>query len=153
MKNDIQLKSELYQQCLEYLNSRQEVIEKTIEDLQESLFSETKSSAGDKHETNRAMIQLEREKAGNQLLEIQKTNQLLSKIDINKSNKMVSLGSLVYTSSSNYFIAISAGELRIDHEIFYAISPSTPIGKLLIGKNEGDKITFREESFVITKTL
>ena len=39
-------------------------MKKSILELQQSLDSETKSSAGDKHETGRAMLQIDLEKAG-----------------------------------------------------------------------------------------
>jgi len=117
------------------------------------MTSETKSSAGDKHETGRAMLQLEREKAGNQLAEIQKVKDVLSRIDVTKSSKQVRLGSLVYTSQANYFIAVSAGEINIDSTIYYAISPSTPIANLLLSKSVGDKVIFRDNTIIIKQIL
>lgn len=153
MKSELKIKELLYAECLKSIQQRFKAIKHTIEEIQRSLTSETKSSAGDKHETGRAMLQLEREKAGNQLAEIQKTKELLSKIDVFKSSKKVSLGSLVYTSNANYFIAISAGELTIENNTFYAISSNTPIGKLLMSKSVGDAIQFREQRFKIEKVI
>ena len=146
-------KQQLYNQCLEFVDNRLQTIENTIQEIQISLTSETKSSAGDKHETGRAMLQLEREKAGNQLAEIQKTKELLSKVNISNTFKTIGLGSVVYTSKSNYYIAISAGELKVNNDIFYAISSNTPIGQLLMGKNVGDIIKFREQEFKIKTVL
>ncbi|MEP5338986.1 MAG: 3-oxoacyl-ACP synthase [Algibacter sp.] len=149
MEKQLKIKEALFNACSESIEHRFQVIKHTIDEIQMSLTSETKSSAGDKHETGRAMLQLEREKAGNQLSEIQKTKELLSKIDIYKSTEKVSLGSVVYTSKANYFIAISRGELTVENEKFYAISSNTPIGKLLMSKTVRDSITFREQEFVI----
>ncbi|WP_303316715.1 3-oxoacyl-ACP synthase [Flavivirga abyssicola] len=151
MENALKIKEDLYLQCLDIINGRLQTVQNTINEIQVSLTSETKSSAGDKHETGRAMLQLEREKAGNQLAEIQKIKEILFKIDVSKTLKVVGLGSVVYTSQANYFIAISAGELTIDGVQFYAISPSTPIGALLIGKSVDDTIVFREQKFKIIK--
>ncbi|UKM65450.2 GreA/GreB family elongation factor [Flavobacteriaceae bacterium GSB9] len=137
------IKEQLYRQCLAYTEMRFETINNTISEIQESMLSETKSSAGDKHETGRAMLQLEREKAGSQLAEIEKTKQNLSKINIENSVKSIGLGSVVFTTQFNYFIAISAGELTVEDQTFYAISANTPIGKLLIGKSVGDVVNFR----------
>ncbi|HLV14560.1 MAG TPA: hypothetical protein VKY41_05220 [Xanthomarina sp.] len=153
MENNLELKQQLYLQCKEFSNNRFNSIQKTIEEIQESLTSETKSSAGDKHETGRAMLQLEREKAGNQLAEIKKILEILSKIDISKTSDTVCMGSLVLTTSSNYFISISAGELQFSGQVFYAISPITPIGKLLLGKQIGASIRFREQEFKIIDIL
>lgn len=144
-------KQHLYNQCLKFVEHRLQTIQNTIQDIQNSLQSETKSSAGDKHETGRAMLQLEREKAGHQLAEIQKLKEVLTKINVEKTSKVIGLGTLAYTSSFNYFIAISAGELTCDDEHFFAVSPSTPIAQLLLSKQVGDKITFRSSTFTITK--
>ena len=147
------IKENLYNQCVAFVETRFQTIQNTINEIQIALTSETKSSAGDKHETGRAMLQLEREKAGNQLAEIQKIKEALFKINIENTSKTISLGSVVYTPKSNYFIAISAGELMVKNEVFYAISPNTPIGKLLIGKTINDKIKFREQEFIVKNLL
>ena len=146
MKN---IKQQLYNQCFEFIENRLLTVQNTINEIQQSLTSETKSSAGDKHETGRAMLQLEREKAGNQLAEIVKVKEAHSKISIEKTSQTIGLGSVVYTTKSNYYIAISAGELTFDGNKFYAISANTPIGKLLLGKTVNDAIVFRESSFKV----
>lgn len=153
MKKMIELKQDLYNQCQEFIDNRLKAVQQTIGEIQESLTSETKSSAGDKHETGRAMLQLEREKAGQQLSEIQKINQLLSKIDITYTSEIIGLGTVVLTTTSNYFIAISAGELKANRESYYAISANTPIAKLLLGKTTGDQIQFRDQNFKIIKVI
>ncbi|MDB2463030.1 GreA/GreB family elongation factor [Algibacter sp.] len=153
MKENSKTKELLYSKCLEFIETRFQTVQNTIKDIQNSLQSETKSSAGDKHETGRAMLQLEREKAGNQLAEIQKIREAFSKIDISKTSENITLGSLVYTTKANYFITISAGELRVEDILFYAISPSTPIAKLLLSKTVGDDVKFRDTSFKIIKIL
>lgn len=148
-KNNLELKQQLYTLCQDFVENRRKTIQNTINEIQESLTSETKSSAGDKHETGRAMLQLEREKAGHQLAEVEKLTESLSKIDNRFSSEIVGLGSIVFTNQSNYFIAISAGQLEVDSQSFFAISPSTPIGLLLMGKTIGDGVVFREQKFMI----
>lgn len=149
MTLSLKTKEGLYLQCLNFVENRFQTIQYTINEIQESLTSETKSSAGDKHETGRAMLQLEREKAGQQLAEIENVKNALAQINIEKTSETVILGSLVYTSQFNYFIAISAGLITVDYEIFYAISPQTLIGQLLLGKRTGDSFIFREQVIVI----
>jgi len=147
------IKLELYNLCLEFVDNRFQTIQNTIKEIQESLLSETKSSAGDKHETGRAMLQLEREKSGNQLAEIQKLKAVLNKVNPEAKHQKIALGSVVCTTQSNYFIAISAGEIGLNTEKFYAISQATPIAKLLISKTVGDQIVFRNTTFRITEIL
>nr|WP_321248302.1 3-oxoacyl-ACP synthase [uncultured Psychroserpens sp.] len=143
------IKQDLYNQCLSFVDNRLQTIKNTISEIQESLTSETKSSAGDKHETGRAMLHIEREKAGQQLAEIQKINQIFSKIDVSETSETVVLGSVVFTTQANYFVAVSAGEISVASDKFYAISAITPIAQLLLGKKCGDDIQFRDQVFKI----
>lgn len=135
-------KEKLYLECRNFLNSRLAVVTNRIEGIQESLQSETKSSAGDKHETGRAMLQLEREKAGNQLKDIQVQLETFLKVNIHSKSDAVSLGSLVKTNAANYFIAISVGKISVENKVYFAISPSSPIGKLLLGKRVNEAFYF-----------
>ncbi|MCR8667308.1 3-oxoacyl-ACP synthase [Aestuariibaculum sp. M13] len=149
----MEIKQALYEQCAVLVSNRLETVKKQIAQIQESLSSETKSTAGDKHETGRAMLQLEREKAGQQLAEINKIKEVLSRIDVKIASKKVGLGSVVFTSQANYFVAVSLGELKVNDVAFYAISPSTPIGQLILGKGVLDAIDFRGNSFKILDIL
>ncbi|GAA4305564.1 GreA/GreB family elongation factor [Aestuariibaculum suncheonense] len=152
-KSNLEIKQALYKQCEVSVSNRFDTIQKHIAQIQESLTSETKSTAGDKHETGRAMLQLEREKAGQQLAEINKTKEVLSKVDVKTTSKKVRLGTVVFTSQVNYFIAVSLGELKVDDVVFFAISPGTPIGKLLLGKEIGDDVYFRGQAFRILNII
>ena len=147
------IKQQLFEACQDYVKERENTVQEIISSNQKALHSETKSSAGDKHETGRAMLQLEREKAGNQLSEIVKVKEALSKISVENTSQTIGLGSVVYTTKANYYIAISAGELIIGKDKFYAISPNTPIGKLLISKTIGDAVSFRELSFEVNQVI
>ncbi len=145
------LKKELYNQCEAFVNKRLQTVEEVIFSNQKALQSETKSSAGDKHETGRAMLQLEMEKAGQQLAGITKMKEILAKIDISKTATNAHLGSIVFTDKLNYFLSISAGKLKALDKEFFAISISSPIGKLLLGKQENTSINFNKINFKILK--
>lgn len=142
-------KESLYNLCKNYVDNRLETVENIISSNQKALQSETKSSAGDKHETGRAMLQLEMEKAGQQLAGISKMRLILAKIDLLNTSKNVHLGSIVYTNKATYFLSISAGQLKVANKPFFAISLSSPIGKLLLGKQENDEVVFNGQSFKI----
>ena len=146
------LKETLISKCYEFASERKSHIDFQMKEIKEALFEEIKSSVGDKHETGRAMLQLEREKVGNQFYEVEDMFETLNKIDILAPSLVVHLGSIVHTTQANYFIAISAGKLEVEDQAFYAISSNTPIGKLLMAKPEGEEIKFRDQRFRIEKT-
>ena len=52
------------------LEKRSNIIQATFDDLKDALYSSSKITVGDKHETSRAMIQLEQEKLSQQLVNI-----------------------------------------------------------------------------------
>jgi len=147
--NKEEVKKELYDQCKEWIAKRRSKVEHIIADIRVSLEDETKSSAGDKHETGRAMLQIKREQTGEQLKEVGKTEKSLSKVDINIQSDTIRLGSVAHTSTHNFFIAISAGELKTDEGTFYAIGIASPMGQLLLGQKEGDVVRFRESEIKI----
>lgn len=147
------IKKQLLEQCGDLVGMRLRLLQNSILDIENSLNSETKSSAGDKHETGRAMIQLEREKLGNQLRIVEEQRNILKRIRIDKTNDTVVLGSLVTTTKANYFIAVSVGEISIQGISYYAISLNTPVGQLLLSKQVGETVMFRGEPQEIIKIL
>ena len=136
------IKEELLKKCHQFINNRLQNIEETISSNQTALQSETKSSAGDKHETGRAMLQLEMEKAGQQIANIQQMKETLAKIDVLKKSTNAHLGSLIKTNTGNYFLSVSVGQLKVDNELYFAVSVSSPIGKLLLGKSVNEQVMF-----------
>lgn len=138
------IKETLFNHCKIHLEKRIKALEHHKKSLLEDLSSETKSSAGDKHETGRAMIQLEREKLGTQIKELELNYQKLNSIKAhhNSYSNGINQGSVVFTDQANYYISIAADFCKINSKTFYCISPQSPIGKLLIGKKINDSIQF-----------
>ena len=83
--------------------------------------------------------------------EVEKMRENLSKLKVNKATEKVGLGSVVYTTQGNYFIAISAGVLKVENDAFFAISPVSPLAQVLLNKQVNDQIQFRDQSFRISK--
>jgi len=149
---EIDLKKGLYKSCVEFVDQREKTINEIITSSNDALASETKSSAGDKHETGRAMLQLEIEKASQQLEGIHEMRLILSKIRIDDISEVLKLGSVVITNHGNYFLAISAGEINISGIKYFAVSTASPIGKLLLGKSVGNAFDFNHQ-YVIQEVI
>lgn len=149
----MELKKTLFEHCQNYANNRLQTVEAVISSNQKALASETKSSAGDKQETGRAMLQLEMEKASQQFAGIQEMKEILSKINTTKTSKIAHLGSVIFTDITNYFLSISAGKLTVGGDDFFAISVSSPIGKLLLGSKENKELSFNGKAIKIKQIL
>lgn len=147
MEDDI--KAKLLTACYTYVSEKTEYLQRAIRDLQDSANEETKSSAGDKYETGRAMAQIEIEKLAAQLHEVTSLRNTLDKITTRQDETNIMLGSAVQTNSGNYFIAISAGNFVIDGNSYFAIGGHTPLALALKGRKAGDAVEFNKKSITI----
>ena len=148
-----ELRPDLIKACREYLQTRIKVIQKAMDGLKEDLEGESKSSAGDKFETGREMINIEWNKLSVQLNEYDRLGQILKRIEEHTPNGNVVLGSIVITDTANYFISIPAGEIKNADEKFYAIGIKSPMAQLLVGKKKGDKVVFNAKEFTINRII
>lgn len=152
----MKLSDTLYQLCLEFIENRIKTIRNAIQETQASADEETKSSAGDKYETGLSMMQLDMEKQAEQLAEAIRTRDALHQVKVfdemnGASNGGIRPGNAVETSQGNFYIAISAGQLKANDKTYFAISPATPIGSKLIGLKVGDKFAFNSKEYSISK--
>ena len=103
------IKEHLLLSCEQQIMQKYIIVQDKIKGIVASLDDATKSSAGDKHETARAMLQLDREQAGERLVEIEKTLEVLHKINLTKTAAHAHLGSLVTTNKGNCFFKYFIG--------------------------------------------
>lgn len=135
--------------CQEYVQERVNNAQEQIQSIQQAANDDTKSTAGDKHETGRAMMHLEREKADLQLIEAQKLANLLERVKINISPSSVQTGSLVTTTQGQFFICIGAGKLKWESETVWAVAPTSPIAQAMIGKQPNESYSINGREFKI----
>src|ERR1051325_4872973 len=145
------LKKQLHAHCGALVQQRIADAKQAMDNAQQSANQEEKSSAGDKYETGRAMAQIARDQAAQQLDEALKLKNALDQINPSVSSARVVLGSLVITDQNQFYISISAGKLEANGEIFFAISPLSPIGKLLMNLQANDVITFNKQKQTILR--
>ena len=60
-------KEKVHEQCRQMLDGRIAMLRQRLEELSEAVSQETKSTAGDKYETARAMLHIEQDQARQQL--------------------------------------------------------------------------------------
>lgn len=147
------IKKILLERCFDYVDQRMETSRQAMKNAQDSANTEEKSSAGDKYETGRAMAQIERDKAAQQLEEAIKLKGILGKINPIARNTKVGLGSLVITEANGFYLAISLGKVSIEGTDFLVIAPNSPMGQVLLNLKERDEFSFNKKVHVITKIL
>lgn len=124
-----------------------------IESVQQAANAETKSTAGDKHETARAMAQLEVEMLSRQLSEVNKSMESLQRLRNPDRTGVAQPGSVVVTSLGTFFIAVSIANLEIAGEKVMAISPEAPIAKMLVGKQAGDSLEWSGKKISVVSVV
>lgn len=146
-------KEKILEACFEIVNKRITEIQFAIRDANNSIAEDTKSSAGDKYEIGREMIQQDLNRFQQQLLLANEDAQLLERLRHSKGTEMVTVGSLVGTDRKIwYFISVSIGRLALYPDV-YAVSAKSPIGKLFLGKEVGNHVDFNNQHFVIKELL
>lgn len=136
-------KSLVKNKLLEVLNEKLELLNELIIEIRESLTNDSKSTVGDKHETSRAMAQLEQEKLGNQIAQCEKLRDVVRRIDSDKIYTSVQAGSLVQTDKRYYFLSVGSGSIDVNGTEIFCIAPAAPFAQLLMGKMPGDEISFQ----------
>jgi transcription elongation GreA/GreB family factor len=147
------IKQTLYDLCSSFVEERIVMYQKAMKEAQEAANQEEKSSAGDKYETTRAMMQIEKDKNAKQLEETIKLKKALSQINPSSSSDTVSLGSLVLTDVGNFYISISVGKIKVKDIDYIALAPTSPLGGALMNKKVNETATFNGLVYKIIKVL
>jgi hypothetical protein len=143
------LKEKIYEHYLAVINDKLRLLQQVLAELKESGANETKSTAGDKHETALAMLQIEQANKREQLKEIVAQKTALEKIDPAISAPVILNGSLIKTNRGYLFMSIALGKAIIDTVTVIALSPQSPLGKKLMGLSAGEKVEVNNYSYSI----
>ena len=128
------------------LDKKIKTVQESISYIQEARNNETKSSAGDKYETSRVMMQAELDKQNLLLQQFLQQKNVFLKIQRTKPSEKIDFGSWVETNQGNYLIAVGIGKVK---EVF-VISLASPLGKALKGLRIGDKTSLQNKEYRIT---
>ena len=140
-------KQQLHNLCMQNIDKRIADIQADIDATHESMRSETKSSAGDKYETSREMMQQEMDKQNKAKLELIKQKDLLLRIGDSKPQHSIQLGSLAITTNGTFYIAAAIGKVVLENETVFVISSDSPLGSKLLGLSVSDKLGFNGKEY------
>lgn len=143
------MKHRLFTHCHNLIEERIATLELQLNDLRIGAESEGKSTAGDKHETGRAMMQLEQEQLQKQIGEFKQQAQILLSIRNATESDTIQQGSLVHTNLGLIYIAIGLGKIMFEDQTVFVISAASPLGKAFIGKMSGDEVRFGNQVWIV----
>lgn len=149
MREKIAHKLLLKQYCEQIYIQRIAITQKAMDDAQAAANQESKSSAGDKYETARAMSHLEKDMHARQLLAHQQDLNALRAINVHTIYQTPAAGAFVRTSTTNFFIGAGLGKQVINAETVIFLSPASPLAQQLMQKKPGDEFDFKGKDRII----
>ncbi len=153
MTDKEKLKLGLFEASRKFVRSRIENLEISLRAAQESGNDETKSTTGDKHETGKAMMQLEQEKIGIQLNVLQKMSKVMEGIPTAISNDKIKPGNVIVTDKGNFYISIAAGKISIGDTNYFAISAVSPLGAIFMKAKVKENVPMQDKVYRILDTF
>ena len=143
------LKQKIYNHYLQLINDKIQSQQKLLADLKESGTNETKSTAGDKHETALAMLQIEQANVRGQLKDATAQKAALEKLNPALPAPVIVNGSLVKTNRGYFFLSVALAKTIVDGNRVMAISPQSPLGIQLMGLKAGGTVAINANKYVI----
>ena len=144
------MKSELHALCIELAEGKFNALQNELNSMCDAVQTESKSTAGDKHETGRAMIHLEQEKLQKQLAEAKAVVVELEQIKPEQTFESVQKGALVETDKATFYIAVGIGKQTVEGSDVFVISSQSPIAKQMLGKRSGESFDMNGMEYGIT---
>jgi hypothetical protein len=147
------LKQKIYKHYLQIVNEKVNLLQQVLAGLKESGSNETKSTAGDKHETALAMLQIEQANTRGQMQEALLQQASFQKINQTSNSAIIINGSLIKTNRGYLYMSIALGKAMIDGQEVIALSPQSPLGKKLLGLTAGDAAEVNGNRYIIETVL
>lgn len=130
------------------LSERIESAVSVLSGLTESRNTASKSTAGDKHETGRAMMEAEIQRAEQQL---QKARILKNEIkNISWANQHTVLpGAWIRTNQGEFLMSVGLGKIQVNQAFCFVLSGASPLGQALMGAQVGDLVSFQDRAYEV----
>ena len=130
------------------LESRLIEMNNQLESLKASRSSADKSTAGDKHEVGRAMMQEELDRIESRIVVCKRMMQEAERMPVS-THTTAAWGSLLETSMGWIYLSVPAGKLHCQGQSIMCISTDSPLGQFLQGHRAGEKLSFRSTTVVL----
>src|SRR4051812_44648559 len=126
-------KTSVFKRCIQQLDDKIAYLQVALNDLTQGAENDSKSSAGDKHETSRAMMQLEHEKISRQIADALSQKAAVEQINPEVNSTVVETGALLKTNKGYLFISAALGKINVEGVEVMTLSMQSPLGLKLAG--------------------
>ncbi len=142
-------KIKVHHAVLLFVEEKINQLKSVLDEICHSTAEDSKSSAGDKHETSTSMAQLEQEKLSKQIKDFIQLKEILDKINPSIGHNKIELGSLIETNRGWYYFSVGVGLVNVEKENIFCLTLQSPIGQLLKGKSISEKIVFNGNETIV----
>ena len=146
-------KGKIHSHYCQLVNDRIDAFRDMISALTEDASNDAKGSAGDKHETALSMMHIEQEKLNTKLQEFLEQKAVLDKVDPMQSSLKVVLGSVVVANATHLYLSVALPKITVDGTAVIALSPKSPLGKLLIGSEIGATFEINGTRYTVNEII
>lgn len=145
----LETKKQLLAEALRIQKQTVETARKAMQEAQESANDNEDDTEEKLFNSYREEMQNKRDLFAKQLEQAIDDLAMLSKVNVQDPHTVAEFGSVVITDQQKLFVATSLGQLKLESDTFFAISPSAPIYKAFMGMKAGSSFTFRDKSIKI----
>ena len=147
------LKQHIHSRYLQLVQDRIDALRDMIGQLTNGAANDARGSAGDKHQTGLSMMHLEQERLSAKLREYLDLKAILTKIDPEASTPHIALGSLVCANGIWLYFSAALPKITAGDKTVIAISPSSPLGAQLMGREAGATCEVQGKSYNVQQVL
>ena len=148
----LEIKQGLAKQSLELIALEIKGLEAQLDALQEANHNATKSSAGDKYETERELLNQSRGVLENQLHRLIRLESQIRGIKI-VTNERVEPGALVKLDTGIIWVSVAFGKVSYQEADYQLVSADAPLVQAIAGLGMGDSGHFRRNKVVIRELI
>ncbi|MES2387269.1 MAG: hypothetical protein V4543_04665 [Bacteroidota bacterium] len=145
----LELKQRLLAECVRMQNTVVDNARKAMNEYQESAMEYDESAEDNMVDSYREEMQNKRDMFARQLEHALEDLAMLHKVAADREQDSALFGSVIITESQKLFISISLGQIKLDNEQFFAISPAAPLFKAMNGVKSGQSFNFRDKQTMI----
>jgi len=147
----IDFKHKLLSECMRMQKEILNTHKTAMQEAQQSAIESDDNAEDSLMDSYREEMQNQRDMYARQLEHAMDDYNTLNQVNPDKLLEEVSFGSVVVTENQKLFICISLGNVKVDTDTYFAVSPAAPLYKAMAGKKAGESFSFRDKQIKLVE--
>jgi len=147
----IDFKHKLLSECMRMQKEILNTHKTAMQEAQQSAIESDDNAEDSLMDSYREEMQNQRDMYARQLEHAMDDYNTLNQVNPDKLLEEVSFGSVVVTENQKLFICISLGNVKVDIDTYFAVSPAAPLYKAMAGKKAGESFSFRDKQIKLVQ--